>query len=60
MTRKSINTAVRIPPDLLGALDAACAKRPGATRSSVIVAALRAYLKVKAPAEMIGDEEPKP
>lgn len=54
----SVQTGMRIPVDLAARMDALCAAN-GLTRTAIIVAALRAHLGVRAPAETIGMEKPQ-
>ena len=52
MKLTSQGIGVRLPPDLIKELDSRCANS-NVPRSKVIVAALRAYLKVPAPTEAL-------
>jgi hypothetical protein len=48
---------LRVPPDLIEVMDQHCRDAPGVFRTLIVIAALRAYLKVKAPAETIGEKK---
>lgn len=55
-TRRSIQTGVRIPVDLIAPMDAFCRERK-IKRAALVVAALRAHLKTPDPASVAKQEK---